>query len=253
LNAVCLILHTILAATGYSSWLSVCTDVLAIVSDGLGAGAIGGIKATAEVAEGVEEGTAAATEAEAESGDLALSDSTEAEDSLGTADENTDADADRTELGHRGYEQASGFFGRFSKEDFESLTPQSMVKNFKSAWEDDLSDGQWKGLFKDQAGEMAVGKTLRGAAQNAFTFHNPEITEEAAKLNEPDTIAQLTRLARTQYRFDMAHYTTMWDVSKGLDLSSDGIDKLNQVTEFMGGHLPGYSNLEDAMKTGGGG
>jgi uncharacterized membrane protein YqaE (UPF0057 family) len=252
LNAVCLILHTILAATGYSSWLSVCTDVLAIVSDGLGAGAIGGIKATAEVAEGVEEGTAAATEAEAESGDLALTDSSDVGETTSETDTSTN-DA-QSALGHREYQNGSGFFGKLSKEDFQGLNPKSVVQNFKSVWEDNLSEGQWRQMFTDsQTGEMAVGKTLRGAAANAFTLHNPEITEEIGKLDEPDTIAQLTRLARTQYRFDMAHYTTMWDVSKVLDLSSDGIDKLNLVTEFMGGHLPGYSNLEDAMKTGGSG
>jgi hypothetical protein len=252
LNVVCLVLHTILAATGYSSWLSVCTDVLAIVSDGLGAGAIGGIKATAEVAEGVEEGTAVATEAEAESGDLALTDSSDVGET--TSEAGTSTNEAQNALGHREYQNGSGFFGKLSKEDFQGLNAKSVVQNFKSVWEDNLSEGQWRQMFTDsQTGQMAVGKTLRGAAANAFTLHNPEITEEIGKLDEPDTIAQLTRLARTQYRFDMAHYTTMWDVSKVLDLSSDGIDKLNLVTEFMGGHLPGYSNLEDAMKTGGSG
>jgi hypothetical protein len=80
-------------------------------------------------------------------------------------------------------------------------------------------------------------------------LHSAEIGEEAAKLDDPETITQLTRLARTQYMGDIAHYTRLWDVAKTVDLTVDGLDKLNQVTEFMGGHLPVYGHLEDAMKT----
>lgn len=258
LNAVCLILQTILALTGYVSWLAVCNDVLAIVSDGLGAGAIGGIKATAEVAEGVEEGAAvtaeASSEAEAEGGELALSNSTKGGDSLGAAEENTDTNATRSGLGHQGYRKASGYFGKLSKDDFEGLNPRSMLQDFKSVWKDNISARQWQDMFKDaQTGDWQISKTLTGAVKQVFTVHSAEIGEEAEKLDDPDTVTQLTRLARTQYRMDIARYTTMWNISKTIDLTTDGVDKLNQVTEFMGGHLPGYSNLEDAMKTQGSG
>jgi hypothetical protein len=69
------------------------------------------------------------------------------------------------------------------------------------------------------------------------------------RLVVPDSCSQLTRLARTQYMGDIAHYTRLWDVAKTVDLTTDGLNKLNMVTEFMGGHLPVYSHLEDAMKT----
>ena len=129
-----------------------------------------------------------------------------------------------------------------------------MLRDFKSVWKDQLSGDQWKQMFTDAGtSQLAVGKTLRAAAGQAFTLHNAEIGEVALKLDDPETITELTRLARTQYRTDIAHYTQLWDVSKTLDLTTDGIDKLNMVTEFMGHHLPGYSNLEDAMKTGGSG
>jgi hypothetical protein len=259
LNTICLVLHTILAATGYSSWLAVGTDVLAIVSDGLGAGALGGIRATAEIAEGIEEGTAVTAEAEAEGGELTLSGTSD-----DTVDATTETDTNTSEgrdgLGHRGYQKTFGFFGKLSKEDLQELTPQSLVQNFKTVWEDSLSEGKWRSLItqidKDGSEHLAIGKTLgtlRSAAGQAFTLHSAEIAEEAEKLDDPETVAQLTRLARTQYKFDIAHYTRMWDTSKILDLGSDGLDKLNQATEFMGGHLPGYSNLEDLMKTGGDG
>jgi hypothetical protein len=256
LNVVCLVLHTILALTGYVSWLSVCTDVLAIASDGLGAGALGGVKATAELAEGVEEGAAvtaeATTETEAEGGELALGHSFgESEDA---ADSAANSDETQSALGHRGYEKPSGYFGKLSKEDFQGLNPRNMVHDFKTVWQENISGGNLSKMFQDaQTKEPQVGKTLGGAMKQAFTLHSAEIGEEAAKLDDPATISQLTRLARTQYMGDIAHYTRLWDVAKTVDLTTDGLDKLNMVTEYMGGHLPVYSHLEDLMRTGGSG
>jgi hypothetical protein len=82
-----------------------------------------------------------------------------------------------------------------SKEDFQGLNPRSALQNFKSVWKDELSEGQWREMFTDaQTSELAIGKTLRGAAGNAFTLHSAEIGAEAAKLDDPETVAQLTRL-----------------------------------------------------------
>lgn len=253
LNVVCLLLHTILALTGYVSWLSVCTDVLAIASDGLGAGALGGVKATAELAEGVEEGAAVTAEAttEAEGGELALSESPDAAD---FDDSGTDTSESQNALGHREYEKPAGFFGKLSKEDFQGLNPRNMLRDFKSVWQENISGGNLSKMFQDaQTGELQVGKTLGGAMKQAFTLHSAEIGEEAAKLDDPGTISELTRLARTQYMGDLAHYIRLWDVAKTVDLTTDGLDKLNMVTEYMGGHLPVYSHLEDLMKSGGSG
>ncbi len=218
-QAVALVCHVVLLATGHGAWLDVVLDGIGLITFGIGKGLIGGAEATAQISEAAASAYGSVVRAGAASVDSVIE--------AGTTAGQTVRDANQIRL-----------VAKTMQEMTQTTSVRPVFSAAMKAWQD--------GKLGAALGGNAAGTLARGF-KGALGMGSPEIAEAMSSAVEAGD--QMPYAAGVAWAMSsrIESYGQLFRLTQGTGVGTDLTGKLDQGLHAGGLGLPGYDNLSSAL------